>query len=72
MVFYHISGIKVSLEGITTSQKSYFHIPFYEVQVCFLLQRNESSNSHGVLTLLLSIMQIIFLLRDNAILPHFE
>ena len=56
---------------IITSQKSLFSNTFLCDQVCFWLQKNEGNsenkNDCGVLTLFFSIIQVIFLLQDNAI-----
>ena len=51
----------------------YFHILFYEIQVCFLFQRNEDNsnnkNHHYFFMLLLLIMLIIVFLHDSACHP---
>ena len=48
MVFYHIFGFDQILifYVITNLQRllqSYFHIHFYEIHICFLLQKNEGN-----------------------------
>ena len=67
MVLYQIFGI----DGITTLQKSLFSHTFYEIHICFLLQKSEGNsdnkNRHGVL-----MLRVIILLQYNAILVHSE
>ena len=66
----------MSSENITTIQKSLLLHTFYEIPICFLLQKNEDKsdrkNHRDFLALFLLIMQIVFLLQDNAILLRLE
>ena len=56
----------VSSEGITILQKSFFHILFSAIQLCFC-SKGMKTIHHYFLKLFLLIMPIIFLLQDNAI-----
>ena len=73
MVFYQIFGIDKILifyclqETLQCYLNLSFHILFYEIHVCFLLQKNEGNsnnkNHRGVYALLLLIMLIVSLLQ---------
>ena len=73
--YFYIHQI-FNIEHIQRYKNLYFHILFYEIQVCFLFLTNENNsnnkNHHHVLTVSLFIMLIVFLWQYNAILLLLE
>ena len=70
------SNILVSSEGIKCYKNLYFHILFYEILICFLLQKNDGNwdkkHHHGVLGIMALNNDDSFLLKDNTILFYVE
>ena len=77
MTSYQILGnILVSSEGINTSKIFIFMYFFYEIEVCFLMWRNEeglkNKDHHPVLTQLLIKIKVILFTASNGHLSPFK